>query len=272
MRRRYEFRRLRAAFLKVFLTMLLTMTALGILYGILIAVGAMDAFSYSFIMTSDSVRAFFGLLSALDLSDPMGYFCRMMYLPMLLGSILWLAQGAHILNAEQSNGLAELLFTLPGCRSGLFWKRWSLGTAAVVLNLLVLAGLSSLFFWLVLGQTDFGYHVLIWTVFGRMLVMHLFCWNLGVLCSSLCTSPVRAGWSALAVLTVLTLTALIPAFFGVFDIAWYWSFLHYSIPEYALHIGFAYTWPQIIAMAAALLVTLLPAWLMFRAREIDCEV
>jgi len=37
-------------------------------------------------------------------------------------------------------------------------------------------------------------------------------------------------------------------------------------------MGFAFSWPQIGAMALALLVTLLPGWLMMRTREIDCEV
>lgn len=272
MRRRYEFRRLRAAFLKVFLTMLLLMIALGALYALLQSYGMMESVSYSFLMLPDPVRGFFGFVSALDLSDPLGYFCRMMLLPMAISSIIWLAQGARALNAEQASGLAELLFTQPGSRSGFFWRRWSQGLAAIVVNLLLLAGLTSLFFLLALGQTDFGYHMLIWTVFVRMLVAHVFCWNLGVLCSALFVWPAHAGWVGLAVLLVLTLTSLIPACFGVFNVAWYWSFLHYSIPEYALHMGFAFSWPQIGAMALALLVTLLPGWLMMRTREIDCEV
>ena len=48
--------------------MLLLMIALGALYALLQSYGMMESVSYSFLMLPDPVRAFFGFVSALDLS------------------------------------------------------------------------------------------------------------------------------------------------------------------------------------------------------------
>lgn len=271
MRRLYEFRRLRAAFLKVFFTSTLLMAALGAVYVILQSTGSMSAFSYAFVALPTSVRNFFGIISSLDLSEPLAYFCRMMYIPMLVSSILWLAQGARTLNAEQTSGLAELLFTQPGTRSALYWKRYTGGLLAILANLGLLGGLTSLLFRFALGITDPSYYTAIWIVFGRMVAVHVFCWNLGILFSAICASPVRAGWYALCVFLAMTLTTLLPVSFSGLSVLWSLSFIHYAIPEYVLHLGFHYSLNQIIMMCIAFPITAIPAWLLLRTKEIDCE-
>jgi len=271
MRRLYEFRRQSAAFLKVFLTSALLMVALGAFYVILSSTGSITALSYTLVALPTPVRNFFGIISALDLSEPLAYFCRMMYIPMVVSSILWLVQGAGTLNDEQASGLAELLFTQPGSRSWLFWKRYIGGFVSIIVNLGLLGGLTCLFYRFVLGITDLSYFTAIWVVFGRMLSVHLFCWNLGILFSALCASPVRASWYAFFIFLGMTLLTLIPVGHGSLSFLWSLSFIHYAIPEYALHLGMHFSANQIITMCIALPGTALPAWLMLRTREIDCD-
>ena len=266
---RYESRRFLFALIAALIPCALLIGGLYILYALMYASGAATVASYQFAGLPESLKAFFAVLTPLDMNDPLAFFARL-YQPIALIQTLIVAVIAGRGLTSDEGGLSELMYAAPVSRTSVFLRRASGALILVVALNLLLFGLS--FGGYCLFRAPDGAYALAYAViFFRLLAVELCVCALGTMFSAL-TRRARSGaaWSAAAVV-LLWLLPLVPSFTGLGGFLWFAALPHYALPEYAFAMGPGFLPVQIAVLAGVFLLSLLAAFFSYRRREFCVE-
>ena len=268
MRLRYELRRLLTAFLVVGLSCgVLTAGVYGV-YALFAAYGLTNPASYWFYDLHPSFRALFGVLSALDMSDPLAFFSRF-YIPVLmLASFGVIVTAARSMNSDAD--MEELLYMQPVSRASVYWRRFGGGMLFVVLlNLLQLV--IAVVGIMPIVNVTLPYLIAYAVIFLRITVYECVLWSVGMLLSVCIRKSRASAWCGVAVTALSWAAPILPAFTGLLAFLWYLAPSTYAFPEYALLVGPNYTLPQGIVLGVIFILCTLTGWLIYSRRETTAE-
>lgn len=260
-----EFRRFYDALFCTLIPCGLLTILLFVLFFWLFSSGQTISLSYWFASLPTGLRAFYYILAALDMSDPVVFFARFFQPVYFILCVLSCIIGSRSLNADE-RGLGELWYTMPFSRSMVFLRRYLGGLAVlVVLNLLLLG--MTLLCYILMFTPNITYIVIYAIIFLRMMIVESIFYAIGTLCSAGFHRSLYGTLVSIVVLLVLWGLALIPALSGQASFLMYAALPYYGIPEFALQTGPYYSWLEGSIMTVVFAGCSVGAFLIYRRKQ-----
>lgn len=235
-----EMRRFQCALLSTLIPGILLTALVFVLFYFLVSGGYSLSLSYWFSTLPASIRAFYYILAALDMSDPVVFFSRF-YQPVYF--LLCMAAciiGGRCLNSDE-HGLGELWYTIPVSRVRVFLRRYFGGLALLAILNIVLFGVTIGFYTLLFIPNP-TYISIYAVIFMRMAIVEGIFYSVGILFSACFHNSGKSALLSVVVLLVLWGIALIPSVTGRASNLMYAALPYYGIPEFALQTGPFYSW------------------------------
>jgi len=240
MKLRAEYRRFHYAFFCALIPCAILTLGLFALFFAAFKSGATIPISYWFASLPGKLRAFFYVLSPVDMSDPLCFFIRFYQPIYFLETLIICIIAGCALNSDECK-LGELWFTLPVSRTNIFVRRY-IGTLLLVLLLNLTLLILSVICYTIMFVPDMSYIAAFSVIFIRIAIVEGILCSTGIFYSSLTkNSRQSALWSVLTFLATWALSIL-PSFFGIGNRLMYAALPYYAIPEYSLRVGLHYNY------------------------------
>lgn len=269
MKLRAEFRRFHYAFFCAFIPCAILTLGIFALFFAAFRSGATLAISYWFASLPGHLRAFFYVLAAVDMSDPLIFFSRFYQPVYFLSTLAVCIIAGRALNSDECQ-LSELWFTLPVSRTNVFWRRYFGGLLLILLLnlalLVITVGCYALIF-----IPDLSYIAAFAVIFMRICVVQGIYFSVGIFFSAVMRNSRRSAFLSVLVFFITWALAILPSFYGIGNRLMYAALPYYAIPEYSLRVGFRYNYYEGGAFTAVFALFTLLALLIYRKKEFRLE-